>query len=165
MSAHSQWEIERKFIVSELPEGLLEPRTFKEIRQGYLSLDKEKEIRVRDKAGKYTMTIKQGTGLKRLETQISLNQEQFDTLWPLTLGYRVEKRRYDIKFLSHVLSLDIYYGPLEPLMTAEVEFKSEDASQEFLPPDFVSDEVTTEQDFKNANLARYGLPNKFVANT
>lgn len=161
MSAHSEWEIERKFIVSELPEGLLEPRKFKEIRQGYLSLDSEKEIRIRDKSGKYTMTIKQGTGLKRLETQIDLNQEQFDTLWPLTQGFRVEKRRYDIGFLSHTLSLDVYYGELEPLMTAEVEFASEQQSQEFLPPDFVAEEVTTEQEYKNANLARNGLPARF----
>lgn len=163
MSMHSEWEIERKFIVSEIPEGLLEPRTPKEIRQGYLSLESEKEIRIRDKGGKYTMTIKQGKGLKRLETQIALSQEQFDTLWPLTMGLRVEKRRYDIKFLSHVLSLDLYYGELQPLMTLEVEFNSEEASQEFLPPDFTEQEVTTDQDYKNANLARFGLPGKFAA--
>lgn len=163
MSTHSEWEIERKFIVSELPDGLLEPRSFKEIKQGYLSLDAEKEIRIRDKGGKYTMTIKQGSGLKRLETQIDLNQQQFETLWPLTLGFRVEKRRYDIKFLSHVLSLDVYYGNLEPLMTLEVEFASEEESRDFLPPDFVAHEVTTEQEYKNASLARFGLPNKFAA--
>ncbi|BDX07354.1 CYTH domain-containing protein [Planctobacterium marinum] len=163
MSMHSEWEIERKFIVSEIPEGLLEPRTPKEIRQGYLALESEKEIRIRDKGGKYTMTIKQGKGLKRLETQIALSQEQFDTLWPLTMGMRVEKRRYDIKFLSHVLSLDLYYGELEPLMTLEVEFNSEEASQEFLPPDFTGQEVTTDQDYKNANLACFGLPGKFAA--
>lgn len=160
MSTHSEWEIERKFTVTELPEGLLEPRGFKEIRQGYLNIDTDKEIRIRDKSGKYTMTIKQGIGLKRLETQIELEQLQFDTLWPLTQGFRVEKRRYDIKFLSHVLSLDVYYGELEPLMTLEVEFKSEEQSKQFLAPDFVAEEVTTEQDFKNANLARYGLPEK-----
>lgn len=163
MSAHSEWEIERKFIVKEIPDGLLEPRSFKEIRQGYLSLENEKEIRIRDKAGKYTMTIKQGKGLKRLETQIDLTQQQFDTLWPLTMGFRVEKRRYDIKFLSHILSLDVYYGELEPLMTLEVEFKSEDASREFLPPDFAEDEVTTDEEFKNGHLARFGLPAKFAA--
>lgn len=160
MSTHSEWEIERKFIVSELPEGLLEPRGFKEIRQGYLTIEAEKEIRIRDKSGKYTMTIKQGTGLKRLETQIELDKTQFETLWPLTQGFRVEKRRYDIKFLSHVLSLDVYYGNLEPLMTLEVEFKSEEQSREFLPPDFVAEEVTTDQDFKNASLASHGLPVK-----
>jgi len=163
MSMHSEWEIERKFVVTEIPEGLLEPRVHKEIRQGYLSLDAEKEIRIRDKGGKYTMTIKQGRGLKRLETQIDLTQQQFDTLWPLTLGVRVEKRRYDIKFLSHMLSLDVYYGPLEPLMTLEVEFASEQDSRDFLPPDFAGEEVTTDQDFKNGSLARHGLPTSFSA--
>lgn len=160
MNTHSEWEIERKFVVSHVPEGLLEPRKYKEIRQGYLAFDDEKEIRIRDKSGKYTMTIKQGTGLKRLETQIDLHEAQFETLWPLTSGFRVEKRRYDIKFLSHILSLDVYYGPLEPLVTVEVEFENEQQSREFLPPDFADREVTTNQEYKNASLARFGMPIK-----
>ncbi len=160
MSTHSEWEIERKFVVSHIPDGLLEPRKFKEIRQGYLAFDSDKEIRIRDKSGKYTMTIKQGTGLKRLETQIELTAEQFEALWPLTMGFRVEKRRYDIKFLSHILSLDVYYGPLDSLVTAEVEFDNEQASKEFLPPDFAQREVTDNQEYKNVNLARFGMPAK-----
>lgn len=160
MNTHSTWDIERKFIVSEIPNGLLEPLPFKEIRQGYLSFSDELEIRIRDKSGQFSMTLKQGQGLKRLETQIAITAQQFEQLWPLTQGARVEKRRYKVSFFSHKLALDIFSSPLEDLVLAEVEFANEEESRHFLPPDFAEVEVTSEPAYRNVNLARHGMPLK-----
>ena len=104
------------------------------------------------------MTVKQGTGLKRLETETRLTQSQFEELWPLTHGMRVEKRRYNIPFLNHTLALDVFYGNLAPLILVEVEFDTEEDSRAFLPPDFAERDVTHDQTFKNAQLALNGIP-------
>lgn len=157
-SQATKWEIERKFVAKDIPENLLEPRKPVKIRQGYLCQNNDSEIRIRDKSGSYTMTVKRGSGLKRLETEIEIDAIQFDALWPLTQGFRIDKRRYKIPYFGHTLEVDVFDGALESLVVVEVEFDSEDASRDFLPPDFVNEEVTTNPSYKNLNLARNGLP-------
>jgi len=86
-------EIERKFLVRESP-GDLASHPAERIEQGYLALDADRaEVRVRRRAGRATLTVKQGTGLVRLEEEISIGRARFERLWPLTEGRRVEKRR------------------------------------------------------------------------
>lgn len=94
----TEWEFERKFLVSYVPEGLLDTRKPVAIRQGYLATEPDKHIRIRDEGGNYTMAVKQGIGLKRRDTRITLDSEQFADLWPLTQNMRVEKQRYRIDF-------------------------------------------------------------------
>ena len=84
----TEWEFERKFVVSYVPEGLLDTRKSVVIRQGYLATERDKHIRIRDEGGHYTMTVKQGMGLKRRDTRIELNAAQFNDLWPLTQNMR-----------------------------------------------------------------------------
>ena len=158
MGQSAKGEIERKFIAANLPHSLLEPRKPVAIRQGYLCQNEHSEIRIRDKAGSYSMTVKQGAGLKRLETELPLEAAQFDALWPLTEGARLEKLRYHIPYFGNTLEIDVFNGALTSLVIVEVEFASEEDSHYFLPPDFVSSEVTTDPNYKNLNLARYGLP-------
>ena len=151
-------EIERKFIVRQMPEGLLEPRSYKHIRQGYISTGPEAEVRLRDKSGVYTLTVKKGKGKVRSETEIDLSQEQFDSLWPLTSGQRVEKRRYKINYFDVDLEIDVFEGNNEPLMLLEVEFDTVEECDAFVIPDFVAEEVTEDSRYNNANLATNGLP-------
>ena len=149
----TEWEFERKFVVSYVPEGLLDTRKSVVIRQGYLATERDKHIRIRDEGGHYTMTVKQGMGLKRRDTRIELNAAQFNDLWPLTQNMRVEKKRYRIDF----------FGNLAPLKLVEVEFDSEISSRQFLPPDFADLEVTHRKEFQNVALARYGLPDMVIS--
>lgn len=154
----ADWEIERKFVVTYLPEGLLETRKPVLIRQGYIAAEGERQVRIRDEGGHYSMSVKQGFGLKRHDTQISVSAEQFNALWPLTQHMRVEKNRYRIDFFGHRLLLDVFTGHLEPLVLVEVEFDSEVHSRQFLPPDFAEMEVTHRREYQNVHLARMGLP-------
>ena len=66
-------EIERKFLVAKLPEGL-DRYPHSEIKQGYLlSCDPEfLEERLRTKGGRYFMTIKLGKGAIRSETEMEI---------------------------------------------------------------------------------------------
>ena len=86
-------EIERKFLVQEIPD-LLENLNFNSIMQGYLCADADRnEIRLRRKGDKYYLTVKNGSGRIRNETEVDISREQFDLLWPLTDGRRVEKTK------------------------------------------------------------------------
>ena len=154
----SAWEIERKFLVAEAPPGL-DGYPHEPIRQGYLALtDDGAEVRLRHKAGRFYQTIKQGEGLQRAEVEVELTHPQFDALWPLTEGRRVEKVRYVIAYEGRTIELDVYQGALVGLMTAEVEFPSLETSAAFEPPAWLGVEVTEEARYKNKNLAVFGMP-------
>ncbi|RMG42872.1 MAG: adenylate cyclase [Candidatus Dadabacteria bacterium] len=151
-------EIERQFIVEHVPFSL-DKFPHSEIEQGYLVISENgDEIRVRSRSGKFYQTYKSGTGLTREEIKIELNETQFNTLWPLTAECRIKKVRYKIPWERYTIDLDIYEDKLKGFISAEVEFKSEQASREFVPPDWFGKEVTHDERYKNRNLARFGLP-------
>lgn len=154
----TQMEIERKFLISEIPPGLLNQSRGEKIDQGYLILEDQSELRIRNRAGRCTLTLKQGSGLERGEQEKEIDQELFTMLWPLTAGRRVEKTRYVINQSGYCLELDLFRGALEPLMLLEVEFSDVSASRDFDPPAFARREVTHDRAFSNAMLATAGLP-------
>lgn len=156
-----QLEIERKFLVSQLPEGLLEKAVGEEIKQGYLILENQRELRIRQRDTQCWMTLKEGSGLERFEQECQIPDKQFKMLWPLTEGKRIEKTRYLVEKGGHVFEIDIFSGSLVPLLVLEVEFCSIKASQKFRVPDFVKKEVTEDKNYKNAALATCGLPESF----
>ncbi|MEP4077551.1 CYTH domain-containing protein [Haloferula sp.] len=148
-------EIERKFLVKELPD--LGSLHFLKLMQGYIATS-DTEVRLRSDGSKHMLTCKRGSGLTRLESEVEISVEQFDALWPLTEGCRIEKTRYHMDRGEHLVELDVYQGSLEPLVVAEVEFASEGASREFAVPDFFAEEVTSDARYKNKNLAKEGMP-------
>jgi len=149
-------EIERKFLV-ENPPGL-ENFSSEEILQGYLLITDEKEIRIRKKGNNYYQAVKVGRGLKRQEIEREIGMFQFEDTWPETEGRRIVKRRYMIYYDAMLIELDVYSGNLTGLITAEVEFKSEEESRLFEPPPWFGPEVTNDDRYKNKNLAVFGIP-------
>jgi len=154
----SSVEIERKFIVDKLPENLDKfPR--KEILQGYLAVTRDgTEVRIRKRGSKCSLTIKHGSGKTRIEEEIGISERQFTSLWELTGKKRVKKLRYRIPHEGMSIELDVYQEKLEGLITAEVEFPSEQASNAFRPPAWLGAEVTDNEEYKNRNLALHGIP-------
>lgn len=153
-------EIERKFLVRSLPENL-EQYPHEDIIQGYLAITEDgTEVRLRQKGEKYFQTVKSGSGKTRLESEIEITEEQFKSLWEATNGKRVEKTRYEIPHENGTIELDVYHGDLEGLLLAEMEFSSEEESNKFVAPKWLSEEVTFDKRYKNQNLALYGIPRK-----
>ena len=151
-------EIERKFLVNEIPEDLYKYPSCV-ISQGYLeAADDETEVRIRRKDDRFFKTVKSGRGLERKETETVIGSDAYDKLWPETAGMRIEKRRYEIPYERHVIELDIYLGDLAGLIVAEVEFNSVDESGHFNPPSWFGKEVTDNPGYKNKSLAQYGKP-------
>ena len=157
-----QLEIERKFILSHLPDSLISGVQGDEIKQGYLLRENGRELRIRKRNQQYWMTLKQGSGLSRFEQECSIPSSQFEMLWPLTEGQRIEKTRYTVEQKELLLEIDLFKEDLEPLIILEVEFENFKKSREFEVPGFVSREVTEDEDYKNATLAIDGLPDSFA---
>ena len=61
-------EIERKFVISNLPNGL-DSYEKEEIEQFYIPVQGQSEVRIRSASGRYFITEKSGTGIKRNETE------------------------------------------------------------------------------------------------
>jgi CYTH domain-containing protein len=152
------YEIERKFLVASEPKGLAEV-PHDRLLQGYLtSIADGPEVRLRHTGGDYYLTVKSAGSLCRSETEIRLSAPQFAALWPATEGRRIEKLRYQIEHGALTIEVDVYQGALTGLITAEVEFKSEDDSRQFAAPEWLGQEVTDDLRYKNKNLALQGRP-------
>jgi adenylate cyclase len=152
-------EIERKFLVLELPQGLERwPAT--RIEQGYLAIGGDgTEVRVRRRGGDAVLTVKGGGGRSRTEEEFGIDDERFARLWPLTEGRRLEKTRHVIAAGEGLnIEVDIYSGALTGLSVAEVEFGTEEAADAFEPPAWFGREVTDDARFKNQRLASEGAP-------
>ena len=152
-------EVERKFIVKQLPPEL-DRFPSDRISQGYLAIGEGGlEVRVRRRGENATLTVKKGLGRTRREEEIGLGPEQFKRLWPLTEGRRVEKVRHLIPAEDGLtIELDSYTEELDGLATAEVEFHSEARADGFDPPDWFGPEVTDDPRYRNARLACNGAP-------
>jgi CYTH domain-containing protein len=150
-------EIERKFLLDELPPSLAFARR-KAILQGYLAVDGDTEVRVRRTADGATLTIKHGSGEVRVEEELGLDARRADALWELTNGRRLQKTRRELRVDGMLVEVDEYSGALDGLIVAEVEFDDEEAARAFMPPAWFGREVTGEAAYANRTLAVDGLP-------
>jgi len=144
-------EIERKFLVKE---GAWREAKATRYRQGYLSTVKERTVRVRTINDKAYLTIKGLTvGASRLEFEYEIlvadAEEILDSLCEKPL---IEKNRYKVDDGTLTWEVDEFFGENEGLIVAEVELQSED--QQFARPDWVTEEVTSDPRYYNANLIK-----------
>lgn len=148
-------EIERKFLVLELPENFL-PEEKLSIEQGYAALDPAgMEVRLRKTTENYWLTIKSGGDLQRSEYEVSLSAEQFETLWPSTEGRRLRKDRYLIKREGHTIEIDQYHQPLTGLVVAEIEFPDEASAMAYTPEPWMAKDITHLSFLKNKHLLQF----------
>jgi CYTH domain-containing protein len=148
-------EVERKFRVRQVPPSLGEGTR---LRQAYLALDGNVEVRVRDQGGTPVLGVKGGRGLQRTEVEVEIGPAEFDELWALAPDRRIAKTRHRIDVGGHVAEVDVYTGPLEGLVMVEVEFASRDEAEAFDPPPWFGDDVTDDGRWSNAALATSGPP-------
>lgn len=150
-------EIERKFLVSDLPAASVLGRGAA-LRQGYLAEEDGVEVRLRLVDGKATLTVKAGRGRTRTEVETGVDPAQAEELWPHTEGRRIEKTRYEVPLGAVVAEVDVYDDALAGLRVVEVEFPSEAEADAFEPPAWFGRELTGADGWSNASLARHGLP-------
>jgi adenylate cyclase len=150
-------EIERKYLLRGLPERVRDAMSV-EVDQGYLPGTRinERIRRMRWKEGpRFYRTMKSGAGLSRFELEEETTEEFFTTVWPLTRGARVFKRRYFVPEGNVTWEIDEFLDRPN-LWLAEVELESADQRveiPEWLQP-MVEREVTDERAYTNHALAR-----------
>lgn len=144
-------EIERKYLVDlNLWSKLTKPAP-KVIKQGYLLTDINKTIRVRVKEDQGYLTIKGATkGISRTEFEYEIPVEEANQLLDQFTSKYIDKLRYEIKVGSHLWEVDEFQGKLSPLIIAEIELNHE--NEDFEVPEWVTEEVSADPSFYNANL-------------
>jgi adenylate cyclase len=113
-------EIERKFLVKN--ESFKSFSTGVIYRQGYLSRDKERTVRVRVAGEEAFITIKGLTnGMERLEFEYPISlADAIEMLETICLKPLIEKVRYKIMSDGHLWEVDEFIGDNEGLTVAEV---------------------------------------------
>lgn len=150
-------EIERKFLLHGLPPQLGFAHR-ERMRQGYVALDGDTEVRVRISNRASTLTIKRGRGAVRVEEELALDDRQAESLWKLSEGRQLEKTRRRMRVQGVEVEVDEYAGHLDGLVVAEIEFNDEDAAMDFTPPTWFGRDLTGEVAYSNRALASEGLP-------
>lgn len=145
-------EIERKFLVKQLPENL-EQYPCLQIEQGYLCTSPV--VRIRRQNDEYYLTYKSKGMMTREEYNLPLTAEAYSHLRPKADGNLISKRRYLIP-LDSVLTveLDLFDPPFAPMVLAEVEFPTEEAAKAFVPPAWFGEDVTFSGLYHNSYLSQ-----------
>lgn len=146
-------EIERKFLISNLPKNLSD-YPFHQIEQGYLCT--EPVVRIRRQDDSYILTYKSGGMLSREEYNLPLTAKAYEHLKPKTDGIYISKKRYCIPYQNYTIELDIFEQDAAPLILAEVEFPSEEEANAFIPPEWFVKDVTFCPQYHNSYISKYG---------
>ena len=141
------YEIERKFLVSYIPEEIYN-YNHSIIIQSYLS--KNPVIRIRKIDDDYFLTYKSKGLLKRKELNYPITKEDFYQL--LAKRKYISKKRYFYPYSKYLIELDVFLDELDGLIIAEVEFDSEEDAKEFVQPAWFYKEVTNNPSYQNSNL-------------
>ena len=142
-------EIERKFLVTgdAWREG---KRT--RYRQGYLSVARERTVRVRVAGDNAFLTIKGITvGASRDEFEYPLPVDDAEAMLDgLCLRPLIEKHRYHFEYHGMTWEVDEFLGDNAGLVVAEIEL--EHPQQPFDIPPWIGAEVTGDPRYYNASL-------------
>lgn len=159
-------EIERKFLLKEIPENL-DTCPYCPIEQGYLCTSPV--VRIRRQNDEYYMTYKGSGMMSREEYNLPLTKEAYEHLLPKTDGNVISKKRYLIPLSSEEINpeclsllggasltveLDEFAPPFAPLLLAEIEFPTEEAAKAFRMPDWFSEDVTQDVRYHNSHMSK-----------
>lgn len=146
-------EIERKFLVTSdawkaSAAGVL-------YRQGYLSTDKARTVRIRIAGEKAFITIKgMASGIVRPEFEYEIPLDDAAAMLDtLCLQPLIEKRRYTLEYKGLRWEVDEFFGENQGLVVAEVELASADQAIEL--PGWIGTEVTDDARYFNSSLIAY----------
>ncbi|HFC8518359.1 CYTH domain-containing protein [Neisseria weaveri] len=146
-------EIERRF--------LLENDTWRSqagaprlMSQGYLSVEKERTIRVRIVGNQAWLTLKGYiSDVSRSEFEYEIPVEHARQMMETMCPFKLEKRRYEIEYKGFLFEIDEYFGDNAPLVVAELELPSEHTA--FEKPEWLGEEITSNGKFTNAYLSKH----------
>ncbi|HIJ82636.1 MAG: CYTH protein [Magnetococcales bacterium] len=146
-------EIERRFLVQD--DRWRHGASSTCLRQGFLSTDKDRVVRVRIVGEVGTLTIKGRTrdNAKSEYEYVIPSHEALEMLNGLCLKPLIEKRRFRIVHAGMVWEVDEFEGENRGLVVAEIELEHVD--QSFAKPPWLGTEVSADPRYFNSNLANH----------
>ena len=146
-------EIERKFLVNN-KDFIQESYANYNIKQGFLSDDPSRIVRIRITNDKGFITVKGKTiGIERLEWEKEISKDEATTLLSLCKKPILEKTRYLVNFQDFIYEIDIFFGENQGLIIAELELSN--SEQFFLKPSWLGIEVSHDTRYFNSNLITF----------
>ena len=164
-------EIERKYAVNDLPKDL-KITDILDIEQAFIYKDAKTVIRIRKIQNKKTNSIeyiytvktkgnityhKDSTVAKAYEIESYIQEEDYDKLIKNKISSIIKKTRMVIPIENNLqVEMDIYKDYLQDLITAEVEFPSEDIANTFQKPEWLGEEMKYEElsNWKLSNMTK-----------
>jgi CYTH domain-containing protein len=158
-------EIEKKWLIDKdkIPYDLYNSEII-EIEQTYICFSPEIRVRKINNGKEYTFAVKTNItsdGMIRDEMENSITQEEYSNLMKKQEGNTIYKTRYQFLDGDYLLAIDIFSGELDGLAYLEIEFENQEEANNFQTPNWVIKDVTSDLNYKNGHLARYGIPDSF----
>lgn len=152
-------EIERKFLVKS---GEYKKEAYEKIRikQGFLSTDPERTVRLRITNETAFLTIKgksKENGLSRFEWEKEIDKNEAEELFKLCKPGIIDKTRYLVKVGGFTYEVDEFYGENQGLVVAEIELNNEKDS--FQKPIWLGEEITGDIKYYNSQLSEHPYKN------
>lgn len=154
-------EIEKKFLIGNIP-GELSNYEKEEIVQAYIC--RSPTIRIRKKGERYILTVKakpeklsecRNSVLVNREFECALSEKEYESLLIKTDGYPIKKTRYLIPLAGGLIAeTDVFRERLSGLVLAEVEFSSVEEAENFSPPEWFLEDVSSDFRYSNAELSK-----------
>ncbi len=142
-------EIERRFLVAG--PGYRSGATGSRLRQGYLSTDPQRVVRVRLEGDAARLTIKgPATGAVRAEFEYAIPVADAVELLALCEQPLLDKTRFRVACEGLTWEVDEFHGRNQGLIVAEVELAS--ADQAVTLPDWIGAEITGVHRYANSSL-------------
>ncbi len=143
-------EIERKFLVKELPD--LSGIKSIPYERYYLRVDEKLEERIQKKGDKYELETKEvKSSLERTKDKKDISKEEFEELKRGKENEGIIREGYNLSSNPNI-SIKIYHGKFEGLVRAEVEFKSTEESENYNPESWMGKEITQTDLGRDAKL-------------
>ena len=150
-------EIERKF--------LIDPDVWKpedegiSYRQGYLSSEKQRVVRVRVVGTEAFLTVKGiSENISRLEFEYPIPRNDAEIILDrLCERPLIEKTRHTQRVGNNVWEIDVFHGENDGLIIAEIELSFEDET--FEHPPWLGKDVSEDPRYFNSNLSRNPFKN------
>ena len=147
-------EIERKYLIPEIPDNLHITKT-RELEQGYLCT--APVVRIRKDNDIYELTYKSRGLMVRQEYNLPLTKEAYAHLLTKADGNILTKKRYLLPVPGRedlTVEFDVFEGKFSGLMLAEIEFSSEEDARAFPPLSWFDRDVTWSGEYQNSRLSK-----------
>jgi adenylate cyclase len=148
-------ELERTYLLMQLPKGLKKCKSL-EIIDVYIPDTKPHPVmRIRKKGGKMELTKKvpnNNDASNQTEHTIHLSEDEFNALCNVP-GKKVRKLRYYFPVKNTIAEIDVFQDKLLGLILVDFEFSNLKDKENFIAPDFCSEDITQEEFIAGGYLA------------